>query len=128
MSDRHPFRQQAHARARGRLGEDEAERWLLTQGYQILERNVVNRVGEIDLIARDGGVLCFVEIKARSTTQYGPAIAAISASKQRKLSRVAALYLASHPWEGPCRFDVLAMDLEGDGWRFTLIKDAFQAS
>lgn len=128
MVGRHPFRREAHTRGRGRVGEKAAGRWLVDQGYTILERNAKNRVGEIDVIARDGDTLCFIEIKARASDQYGPAIEAVSAAKQRKLSRIAALYLAENPWDGPCRFDVLAMDLVDERWAFQLVRDAFQAS
>ena len=60
------FSEQPHARARGRVGEDDAVRWLDTQGYKIVERNVVNHGGEIDIVAKDGETLCFIEIKARA--------------------------------------------------------------
>ena len=120
------FREQPHARARGRVGEDEAVRWLETQGYQILGRNVVNHGGEIDVVAKEGGALCFVEIKARAGDRYGPAIAAVGFAKQRRLSRAAALYLTARGWHGrTCRFDVLGLDQGEEGWRYTLIRDAF---
>ncbi|NJL29430.1 MAG: YraN family protein [Thermoanaerobaculia bacterium] len=121
------FRQQPHTRAQGRVGESEAADWLRRQGYRVVARNVANKAGEIDVVAWDGGTLCFIEVKSRSTATYGPAIEAISAAKQRKIARAAALYLAYHPCDAPCRFDVLAMDLADDGWRFTLVRNAFEA-
>jgi len=119
------FLEQPHARAQGRVGEEAAEGWLRRQGYRIVDRNVCNRAGELDVVARDGDVLCFVEVKARSNRRYGPAIEAVPPSKQRRIARAAALYLAEHPTDAPCRFDVLAMDLGDDGWRFHLVRDAF---
>lgn len=120
------FQGQPHNRARGKLGEDEAVRWLESQGFRIVERNVANHGGEIDLVARDGATLCFVEVKARASAAYGPAIAAVDLRKQRRISRAAALYLAMKGFQGtPCRFDVLGLDRQGDGWRYTLIRDAF---
>ncbi|MEM7353041.1 MAG: YraN family protein [Acidobacteriota bacterium] len=119
------FRRQPDTRAQGRLSEATAVDWLRRQGYQITERNVTSRVGEIDVVARDGDTLCFVEIKARSTHTYGSAIESISPQKQRRIARAAALYLARKPFAGPCRFDVLAMDLGERGWRFDLVRDAF---
>ena len=108
------------------MGEDDAVRWLETQGYRILGRNVVNHGGEIDVVARDGGVLCFVEIKARDGDRYGAAIEAVGFTKQRRLSRAASLFLVTRGWHGhPCRFDVLGLDKEGGGWRYTLLKNAF---
>lgn len=123
------FHEQAHARGRGRVGEEEAVRWLTGQGYEILARNVVNHGGEIDVVAADGGTLCFLEIKARASARYGAAIEAVGFAKQRRLSRAAALYLTARGWHGrACRFDVLGLDREGEGWRYTLVKNAFPYS
>ncbi len=120
------FESQAHNRGRGKVGEDDAVRWLEGQGYEVVERNVVNHGGEIDLVARDGKTLCFVEIKARATAAFGPAIAAVDARKQRRISRAAALYLAMKGHrDTPCRFDVIGLDRQGQGWRYTLVRDAF---
>lgn len=129
MGDGRSFRQQPHRRAQGQIGEDAAARWLATQGYTLVERNVRNRAGEIDAIAHRGGVLCFIEIKARSSDRFGPALAAVSPAKQRRIARAAALYLTMHPWDGACRFDVLGLDLRADGrWEFSLVEDAFSVS
>lgn len=126
MSTADDFRNQPHTRAQGRLGEDAAVRWLAAQGYQILDRNVTNHGGEIDVVARDGGTLCFIEIKARASARFGPAIAAVDFRKQRRISRAAALYIAIKGLHRePCRFDVLGLDREAGGWRYTLVRDAF---
>jgi putative endonuclease len=119
------FRELPHTRAQGREGEDEAERWLKRRGYRIVERNFSCKAGEIDIIARDGEVLCFVEIKARANRTYGTAIESISVSKQRRIARAASWYLVRHPTDAPCRFDVLALDLVDGEWRYRLVKDAF---
>jgi putative endonuclease len=121
------FREQPHARARGRVGEDDAVRWLEGHGYEIVERNLVNKGGEIDVIARDGATLCFLEVKARDGDRYGPAIEAVTFSKQRRISRAASLYLAARGGhDRACRFDVLGLDRDASGgWRYTLIKNAF---
>ena len=120
------FREQPSARARGKAGEDDAVRWLEGQGYRILAHNAVNHGGEIDVVAQEGETLCFVEIKARDGDRYGPAIAAVGFAKQRRLSRAAILYLSARGWHGrSCRFDVLGLDRENGGWRYTLIRNAF---
>ncbi len=121
------FRRQPHSRAQGRVGEDAAERWLRQQGYRVLRRNVRTKAGEIDLVGLDGPIRCYIEVKARASKAFGGAIHAVPKAKQRRIAQAAALDLARFPCDGPCRFDVLAMDLEGEEWRFTLIKDAFQA-
>ena len=126
VSEPQSFQDQPHKRSKGKYGEEEAVRWLLAQGYKIVERNVVNKCGEIDVVAREGETLCFVEIKSRSTDAFGPAIAAVDARKQRRISRAAALYIAfKRLHNAPCRFDVLGLDWEGGGWRYTLIRNAF---
>jgi putative endonuclease len=119
------FELQTHTRGRGKVGEEAAVRWLKGEGYLILERNVVTHAGEIDVVARDGEALVFVEIKARGSAAYGPAIAAVGPAKQRRVSRAAALYLAIRHLGGPCRFDVLGLDAVEGGWRYTLVRDAF---
>jgi len=133
MSDRGSggdFHRQPDRRAQGRVGEEDAVRWLTANGYEIVERNLVNHAGEIDVVAKEGETLCFLEIKARATDAFGPAIAAVDARKQRKISRTASLYLATKgAAKGfhrlPCRFDVLGLDWQGEGWRYTLIRNAF---
>lgn len=127
MSPLEDFRGERHTRGRGRSGEDDGVRWLEARGFRIVARNVRLRIGELDVIAREGDTLCFVEIKARATVAFGGAVEAVTAAKQRQIAGAAALFLASHPHPGPCRFDVLAMDACRDGWRYTLIRDAFEA-
>lgn len=126
MSNLEDFRQQTHTRARGRSAEASAVAWLERNGYSIRERNHSTPAGEIDVVAIEGDTLCFVEIKARSGTGFGPAIAAVTPRKQHRLARAAALYLASEPFSGPCRFDVLGLDSGPDGWEFTLVRNAFE--
>ena len=122
------FSRETNTRARGRVGESAAEKWLQSEGFKIIERNAVTKTGEIDLIAQEGDTLCFIEVKARTSRQYGPAIAAVHVGKQRRLARAAALYLVRKPWTGPCRFDVLGMEKGDRGWNFQLIRDAFEVA
>ena len=120
------FEGEAHTRGRGRSAENDGVAWLESQGFEIIERNVEYRPGEIDVVAREGETLCFVEIKARATAQFGEAIWAVNRRKQRQIVAAASLYLAEKAYAGACRFDVLAMDAEAGGWRFSLVRDAFQ--
>ncbi|MEM6797551.1 MAG: YraN family protein [Acidobacteriota bacterium] len=117
-----------HRRAKGALGERRAARWLTEHGFCIRERNFSCPAGEIDLVAEEADTLCFIEVKARSSREYGVALEAVTPAKQRRIARTAAWYLGRHPTELPCRFDVLAMDLEAGEWRYTLVRDAFQIS
>jgi putative endonuclease len=120
------FRSRPDPAGRGRSAEDDAVAWLERRGYRPIARNARTAAGEIDLVADDDGTLCFVEIKARATAEFGPAVVAVGAAKQRRLRRAAALWLALHPSDVPCRFDVLGLDAGPDGWEFTLLRDAFR--
>ena len=93
------------------------------RGAYIKERNFRCRMGEIDLIIRDGRYLAFVEVKYRRTEECGWAAEAVDARKQRVISRVAQFYLHryGYPEDTPCRFDVVAIDGERIQW----IKNAF---
>ncbi len=120
------FTSQPHTRAAGRAAEEAAVAWLERQGYAIEARNHATRAGEIDVVARDGDTLCFIEIKARDSDRFGSPLGAVDWKKRRRLGRAAALYLAETPWDGPCRFDVLAMTGSDAGWRFELVRNAFE--
>ncbi len=92
----------------GHAGEAAAEQFLRNKGYRILERNLRTTLGELDLIAEDGRVLVFVEVKARTTEAFGGALLAVDHRKQAKLTRLAAHYLAQRHWsDRECRFDVV---------------------
>jgi putative endonuclease len=127
MSAVRQFRQQQSTHERGRRAEADGVRWLESRGFQVLSRNFRTKAGELDLVGLDGDTLAFVEIKARSTRDFGPASGAVPPLKQRRIARAAALYLARHPYAGPCRFDVLAMDAGESGWSYNWIRNAFDA-
>ena len=115
----------------GRKGEGEAVRYLQDNGYRVLHRNLRARFGEIDVVARDGPALCFVEIKARSSTRFGFPEEAVNFKKRQKLLKLAAWYLQSRRPSGHShvRFDVLSLLNGPDGpARIRLIKGAFEAA
>ena len=91
--------------------EARAAEYLEASGYEILERNYRCACGEIDLIARQGNCLVFIEVKYRKTDRFGDAAAAVDPRKQQRLSKMAAFYCLSRrvPQETPCRFDVIAV-------------------
>ena len=92
----------------GQASELQAEQFLLAKGYRILDRNVRTRLGELDLVADDHGVVVFVEVKGRATEAFGGALLAVDRRKQVKLTKLAAQYLAQRHWsEKACRFDVV---------------------
>jgi putative endonuclease len=114
-------------RAVGKTGEEAAVRYLQQQGYCILERNYRCRFGEIDLIARDGRTLTFIEVKTRRSHKFGPAASAVTFAKQRHLIRASQVYMAQTGTAYDlCRFDVVTIDINAHGLCIELIKDAFQ--
>jgi putative endonuclease len=127
--DLRDFSSLPHSRARGAAAEEAAESYLRAAGYRIVERNVASKLGEIDLVCLDGEVLCFVEVKARATGEFGLAVEAVGRRKRERIARVAAMFLAKNRSKRACRFDVLGLDRAADGsWRFTLVRDAFELS
>ena len=100
----------------GAIGEDAAVRALRRRGYQIRDRNVRCPMGELDLVAEDDGTLVFLEVKTRSTSDYGSPFEAISPFKQRRLQRLAVYYLATHRLtDRPCRFDAVSVSVDPAG-------------
>jgi putative endonuclease len=95
----------------GRWGEDLAVRHLQAQGLEVLDRNWRCRDGELDVVAREGRSLVFVEVKARSGTGYGEPAEAVSLRKARRIHVLAAKWLAEHRPEGrwDLRFDVVSV-------------------
>lgn len=93
-------------KARGDWGEAQVAAYLRERGYRILVSKYRCRFGEIDLIAHDGKMLCFVEVKVRSNLSFGLPREYVTASKQEKLRTTAEYYLATHDPDVCCRFDV----------------------
>ncbi len=108
----------------GRKAEDLAASFLSAKGMTIVEKNFRAKVGEIDLVAKEGDEIVFVEVRARSSRDFGGAAASVGGAKRRKLSRAANLWLQARGWDGACRFDVVALD----GARLEHIPSAFDAS
>ena len=97
----------------GQEGEQLAANYLLEEGYQILERNYRYHRNEIDIIARHGHTLCFVEVKTRLSSAKGDPAEAVTLQKQHEIIKAARAYLAlSGQWECDCRFDVVAIRVQ----------------
>lgn len=110
-------------RAVGTEFEHKASLYLEKNGYHIIERNFRCKIGEIDLIAKNEGYLCFVEVKYRSSSSKGFPSEAITPNKMRRITRTAQFYMLLHklPVDTPCRFDAVVI-LEHE---LSLIKNAF---
>ena len=103
-------------RTLGQAGERAAARFLARRGLVILARNLRSRLGEIDLLARDGATLVFVEVKARRATGGDPPETGVDTRKRMRLVRLALGYLAARRLgERPCRFDVVGVSLDEAG-------------
>lgn len=104
-----------HTRGIGAKYEDMAAEFLAGKGYVIIERNVTTPYGEIDIVAIDGGVLVFCEVKYRSRRGFGSPLEAVDVRKQNRISKSALYFLARKKQgaERACRFDVIGID--GDG-------------
>ena len=114
--------------ALGKTGEDLACRELARRGYVILARRYRRRGGELDIVARDGPTIVFVEVKAREGRAFGGAAEAVTAIKRHRIAQLALEYLARHRLEGvPCRFDVVSIHLGPDGPALEVYPNAFSA-
>ena len=112
------------AQASGGRAEARAAQFLAAHGLQVVARNYRTRLGEIDLIARDGAALVFVEVRLRTGDRFGGAAESIDGRKQRRLVAAARHYLSRLRCEPPCRFDVVTVD----GAQATWLKAAFDAA
>ena len=111
--------------ALGKEGEEFAAGYLTAQGYTVLERNYRFGRIEVDIIARDGKFIVFVEVKARSSIRYGYPEAAIDRNKVKRIARVAAHYMYENKIEAFMRFDVVALERRGKEWICVHTPDAF---
>lgn len=111
----------------GRDGEAAAVKYLQGRDYRIIALNWRHKHLEVDIIAEDGGILTFVEVKTRTGTAYGLPFEFVDAAKQAKLVRAANHYIATNRYGGEIRFDVVSMlyAAESGTYDIQLIKDAF---
>lgn len=104
------------AQASGGEAEEQAARFLARQGLDIVARNYRTRFGEIDLVAREGATLVFVEVRMRSSERFGGAAASIDSGKRNRIAAAARQFLARLAHEPPCRFDVVTLDGGAPKW------------
>ncbi len=118
------------SRESGKIGEDAAVKFLRRRGYEIIERNYRGARYEVDIIAREGGVLSFIEVKTRAPGKSLSGAEAVGREKQRRIAQAAQHYLLTHPREqsSVCRFDVVLLEAEAGKKPKAkeLLKNAFQ--
>ncbi len=114
----------------GQTAEDIAAEFLYTQGLEVIERNYRRRLGELDIIARQGDVLLIAEVRTRATSVYGGAAASIDARKQQRIIRAAAQLLQQRKDLAGLRvrFDVIVVsDIHSENPHVEWIRHAFTA-
>lgn len=114
----------AWRRALGDTKEREARALLEQEGLRFVASNIRCKLGEVDLVMRDGDTLVFVEVRYRSSQRFGGAAASVDRRKQARLAAAAAYFLQRHPVATPCRFDVVAI---GPAGQTNWIRHAFVA-
>jgi len=97
----------------GKDAETIAAHYLQNKLFELVRRNYACKSGEIDLIMQDRQYLVFVEVRMRSNPNFGGGLASVDFRKQKRLIKAAQHYLLYKPWQGPCRFDVIAVDKRG---------------
>ena len=121
-------------RKKGNAIETEASAYLCREGYEILARNYAYRGGELDIVARDGKTVVFVEVKSVWNNQQGNPAARVNTLKQKKIWKTACHFLATQKDEAPqgfdtpCRFDVLSIRAYQKPMQFEHFKNAFEGS
>lgn len=111
----------------GNKGEKLAEDLLKDNGYKILYRNYRTKLGEIDIIARDKEIVCFIEVKTRSSDRFGLGSEAVFRTKQRQIAKAALSFLKDKRLlDKKARFDVVSLDCSAPKPKLDLIKDAFE--
>jgi putative endonuclease len=121
MSSAAPARSAVRRQSLGRQGEDLAAAHLESLGYELLARNWRTRAGELDIVARDGDWLVFVEVRTRraadggGTPLLGRPEESVTPRKRERLRAMVDAYLFESPWPGPWRIDVIALELRRDG-------------
>jgi putative endonuclease len=109
----------------GPQGEDIAIKYLQAKGLKIILRNYKTPIGEADIVARDKDIIVFVEVKTRSSSQFGEPFEAVNERKRDKLNKIAMYYQTQQRKETAIRFDVVSIKRKDDGYEINHITDAF---
>jgi putative endonuclease len=116
-------------RDKGRDAERRAGAWLEGQGYVVLDRNHATRGGEVDLVCREAGVLCFVEVRSRAAEGHGSPEESVDRRKALRVVAAATDWARRHgAMDAEIRFDVVAVTGEGESAGFELFRGAFDAA
>ena len=112
----------------GIQGENRAVAELERRGYAVVARRYRTRHGEIDVVARDGETIVFVEVKARDSRAFGEAAEAVTAFKRRRITQMALDYMTRQRLSNcPCRFDVVSIHFDAGRPEIEVFQNAFDA-
>jgi putative endonuclease len=111
----------------GKQGEEAAAAFLRKKGYKLLRRNFRTKMGEVDIIAKDGDVYCFIEVKTRDSLRFGAPVEAVSSFKQRQIAKAALAFLKENNLlDQKARFDVISVTRSPESEsRTEIIQNAF---
>lgn len=128
------FSKKSQNKSKGNFIETQAVAYLEREGYKVVARNYAYHGGELDIIAREGATLVFVEVKSVWNNQQGNPAARVNALKQKKIWQTACHFLATQKqiapkgFDEPCRFDVLSARVYQQPLQFMHIKNAFEGT
>jgi len=115
-----------NTKALGKSGEDRAVTFLEQKGYSIIRKNYRTADGEIDIIARDGDTIVFVEVKTRRSLAFGVPEAGVDFRKQKQIKKIAGQFISHYQlFDRNCRYDIVALYYEGTAVEIKYIKNAF---
>ncbi len=109
----------------GKQGEAEAVRYLGEKGYQILTTNYRYQHAEIDIVAQNGKLLLFIEVKTRTNVSFGNPEEFVNYAKAKLVMKAAEHYIFAHNWQHDVRFDIVAVHIDGNQTRIKHVEDAF---
>lgn len=113
----------------GSFGEDLSIKYLINNGYFIIEKNYRNKLGEIDIICKKNNIIVFVEVKSRYTNNYGLPIESVTYSKQKQIIKISNLYIILNKYNNfNIRYDVIEVFFNGSNELFNInhVPDAFR--
>jgi putative endonuclease len=109
----------------GKKGEDEAVHFLEESGYVVMDRNFRFSRNEIDIIAKKNDLLIFVEVKVRSSNNFGFPESFVSDEQANRIMKAAEEYQYQNEWSGNIRFDIISIEKKGQDLKITHFEDAF---
>lgn len=109
----------------GKKGEEIASHFLMQKGYEVLEKNYRFGKNEVDLITQKQGLLIFIEVKLRSSLEYGMPEEMVSEGQKKRIIETAENYIFEHNWQNDIRFDIISINKSKEEFQIEHFEDAF---